>query len=132
MAGLHRLPKILARGKPRCPVCTREVPRGFIRPGTFSCPWCKEPLRFLRISKLKAIPIELCGVALAFLVLWLAGLEGNALLLGMIILFAPAGLAACAFAGAPMGYFFPRLERDPGWDDGDFLHIVPPRDRHED
>lgn|SRR5581483_3859610 len=111
--------------KARCPVCAREVPKGFIRQGTFPCPWCKEPLRFPRISRLQGAPIGLCGALLAFLMLRLAGLEGNALLFATIIALAPAGLAAGAVAGAVRGFFFPRLERDLG-DDGGILHIVPP------
>lgn len=107
-------------------MCAREVPKGLIRPGTFPCPWCKEPLRFPRISRLQATPMGLCGAFLAFLLLRLMGLKGNTLLFATIILLAPAGLAACAVAGAVRGFFFPRLERDPGEDSAGILHIVPP------
>jgi hypothetical protein len=60
------------------------------------------------------------------------GLEGNKLLFATIVLLAPAPLAVSVVVGALMGYFFPRLERDPGWDDGNFLHIAPPPGHHED
>jgi hypothetical protein len=53
------------------------------------------------------------------------GLQGNKLLAATIILIAPAGFAACAFAGALIGYLFPRLERDPGGDNGEILHVTP-------
>jgi hypothetical protein len=109
-----------------CPVCAREVPRELIRRGAFPCPWCKEPLRFPRVSRLKAVPIELCGIAVTFFLFRLAGLEGNTLLFAMIIALAPAGFAACAVAGAVQGFFFPKLERDPGEDSAGILHIVPP------
>jgi len=132
MAGWHRLPKILARGKARCPVCTREVPRGFIRRGTFPCPTCKQALRFRRVSRLQAAPVVFCGWLLAFLIPYLMGLRGNKLLFATIVLLAPAALAACALVGALIGYLFPRLERDPGGDNGEILHITPPPDRHED
>ena len=112
-------------GKVTCPVCKREVPRWFLRRGTFPCPWCKDPLRFPRMSRLQAAPIGLSGAFLAFLMLRKIGLAGNALLFATIIALAPAGLAAGAVVGAVWGWFFPiTLERDLG-DDGDILHVVP-------
>jgi hypothetical protein len=111
--------------KAMCPVCTREVPKRFIRQGAFPCPCCKAPLRFRGMSRLLAYIIGLCGVFLAFLMLRLMGLEGNTMLFAMIILFAPAGITTCAVAGAVQGFFFPRLEKDSGEDSPGFLHIAP-------
>ena len=112
----------------KCPVCSCEVPRGVIRRGSFACPQCKEPLRIPEISGMKAIPLSLCGLLLAFLIPYLMGLQGNRLLFATIILLAPVGLAVGALAGAVGAYFSPWLERDPGGDDGEILHIVtPPR-----
>jgi hypothetical protein len=127
MAGWHGLPEILGRRSPRCPVCTREVPRGLIRRGTFLCPTCKERLRVPRVSRLAVTPVLLGGWLFAFLLPYLMGLQGNRLLAATIVLLTPAGLAACALVGALRGYLRPRLERDPVGDVGEILHITPQR-----
>jgi hypothetical protein len=113
----------------KCPVCAREVPRAFIRRGTFPCPTCKESLRLPRFSKPLGVAIMACTVSLAILILYLMGLKASAILIVTIILFPPLGAASGLVAGALQAYLFPSLERDSGFDDGGILHIVPPPGR---
>jgi hypothetical protein len=121
--GISRMRKI------KCPVCAHEVPRAFIRRGTFPCPTCKEPLRIPRASRLLAVPLAACGYSLVFLTAYLLGLKGNALLIVTVFVGCAATFVVAAVMGLLQGYLFPRLERDPGFDDGEILHIVPPPGR---
>jgi hypothetical protein len=112
--------------KPKCPVCRREVPKAFIRRDTFPCPNCNAPLRIpqLNRSALAAVLVA-CGFSAAILIPYTLGLRQNALIAAAIILLAPCGIGLGFVLGAALGYFFPRLERDPGWQDGEILHITP-------
>jgi hypothetical protein len=67
-----------------------------------------------------------CGYSLAFLVAYLMGLRSNGLLVVTVFLGPPAGFVVAAVMGLLQGYVFLTLERDPGFDDGGILHIVPP------
>jgi hypothetical protein len=114
--------------KPECPVCRREVSKVYIRRGTFPCPYCGEPLRIPRPSRLIGVPIAACGWSLAVLISYLLGLQGNTLLMASVALGVPASFAVAAVMGAVRGYLFPVLERDPGEDSAGILHIVPRTD----
>jgi hypothetical protein len=111
--------------KIKCPVCGGEVPKVYVRRGTFPCPTCRQPLRIARASRVVAVPIVVGGWSLALLIPHLMGMQGNTFLLAAILLLAPAGFGVAALMGAVRGYLFLKLERDPGVEDGEILHITP-------
>jgi len=113
--------------KSKCPACHFEVPKAFIRKGTFHCPSCSTELRIPEIGRQVLGPLLLVGgVSTAFLVGHLIGLTGNSLLLAVVLLMAPCGFGIALLSGALLGALFPRLERNPGEDSAGILHIVPP------
>ena len=113
--------------KPKCPVCRREVAKAFIRRTTFPCPNCDAPLRIPQLNRsVLAAALVVFGFSAAILIPYTLGLRENALIAAAIVLLAPCGIGLGLVLGAVLGYFFPRLEKDPGWQDGEILHIVPP------
>ena len=113
--------------KPKCPVCHREVPKVYIRKGTFQCPSCGTNLRIPQIGRPAVGPLFLgAGVLTSILLAKTLGLTGNSLLLAIILLMAPCAFGISLLSGALLGSLFPRLERDSGEDSAGILHIVPP------
>lgn len=126
--GLHIVTKLLHGRKVSCPACRREVPKAYIRRHAFPCPNCGTPLRIPRLSRVWLTPPLLaCGVSLAILIPYALGLRENALFIATIILLAPCGISTGFVLGAALWYFFPRLERDPAWQEGEILHVTPQR-----
>ena len=119
---------------PKCPVCNREVPWYTIRRDTFPCPLCQEPIRTPRPSRLWAIPPFVFGLPLGYAFSNLLGLqEDNQVVLVTFFVGLPAGLVVNFLIGLVRGILLLRgilffeLESNPGWDDGDILHITPQR-----
>jgi hypothetical protein len=68
------------------------------------------------------------GSAVALLVPYIFGLRQVALLLAAILLLAPCAVGIGFVLGAVLWVLFPRLERDYGVQEGEFLHITPRRE----
>jgi hypothetical protein len=86
-------------------------------------------LRVPQLKKSHFVPIVLAGgLSAAILIPYLLGLRQNALLVAAIVLFAPCAIGTGFLSGAALALLFPRLERDYGIQEGEFLHVTPRRD----
>ena len=101
-----------------CPVCGWQMRKCDMQRGSFSCPSCKERLRWKEVPGKYLVATG--GGLLAFLIPYLAGVQGNGLLYLPFLLWLPINFGL----GALLGLLFLELERDPGLDDGTILHLT--------
>jgi hypothetical protein len=119
MAGDVREPTLGNTRRATCPVCGWKMLRADIRHRYLTCPSCKQGLKVQVPSSLRLISIGI-GVA-ALSITYSLGVGGYGFLLVALIAYFLMSLVV----GAVGSWFFLRLERDPGVDNDEILHITP-------